>query len=247
MSQKKKIISFGTIILGLLLITVLVACEPEDESIGVIPTIAPEFEVPTPIPTFTALPTLTRISNPTPTPELPLKTILIYDDQFVPGWGLVGEDLLSEPSEDVAFDGTRALKITPRLAFSQFFIVATSDNREPVFRDDIIAVSFYLRSTEPIAFDDMTITAQGSNENIYWIEDDRSAITTSGARFEDTQLAFTGLGTIPADTWARIEFLPQEQQFDPVYRNFTGFYLSNASTFLAPYYIDRIEILVVDE
>lgn len=247
MSHHKKTFRLGALIFSLLIITILVACQPEDDSIGVIPTIAPEFEVPTPIPTFTALPTLTRIANPTPTAELPLKTILIYDDRFAPGWGLVGEDLLSEETEEVTFDGNQALKITPRLAFSQFYIVSTNDNREPVFRDDIIAVSFYLRSAEAIAFDDMTITAQGSNDNIYWIEDDRSAITTSGARFEDTQLAFTGLGTIPPDTWARIEFLPQEQQFDPVYRNFTGFYLSNASTFLAPYYIDRIEILVVDE
>lgn len=247
MSHHKKIVRSGLLIFSLLLITIMVACEPEDESIGAIPTIAPEFSVPTPIPTFTALPTLTRIANPTATPELPLKTILIYDNKFEPGWGLETEDVFVETSEDITFDGSQALKVSPRLAFSKLFIVTTGDNRQPVFREDIIAVSFYLRSAEPIAFDDMTITAQGSNDNIYWIENDRSAFTTSDVYFADTQLSFLGLGTIPADTWARVEFLPQEQQFDPVYRNFTGFFLSNASTFLESYYIDRIEILVVDE
>ena len=244
----KKIFRLTFFILSTLIFTFVASCSLlEDEKCGGGSTIAPEFGTPSPVPTFTALPTLTRISNPTATPEVPLKAIVIYDNGFAKGWGAVTEDLLLETSSDITFDGDEALKITPRLAFSRLFIVATEQNTEAVLRNDIEAVSFYLRSGQDIAFDDMTITAQGSDANIFWIEDDRSAISRSGGFFSETQLSFLGIGTIPADTWARIEFLPLEQQFDPVYRNFTGFYLSNSETFLEPYYLDRIEILVVDE
>lgn len=224
---------------------ILAACRAEDEELG-IPTIAPEFSVPTALPTFTPLPTLTPIANPTATPELPLRTIVIYDDGFRNGWDFVAEDLFAESYSEIVFDGSAAMQVSPRLAFSKLYIVADSSNIEPIDRDDIINVSFYLYSDSAIAFDDMTITAQGSNANIYWLENDRSAITTSDAYFSETQLAFLGIGTIPEQTWARVEFLPQEQQFDPVYDYFTGFIISNSPTFQSPFLIDRIEILMVD-
>lgn len=234
-----------------LLSLVITACglleEEPIRNVGIAPTIASEFSIPTAAPTPTKLPTLTPITNPTQTPELPLKTIVIFDDGFQNGWELVGDDLFTEVTEEVTYDGSAALKISPRLGFSRLYIVTGEQNRRPIKRDDILLVSFYLNGgSSSIGYEDMTITAQGSNANTFWVRDDRSAITTSGAYFSETQLAFLGISTIPANTWARVEFQPLEQQFDPVYSNFTGFYLANSSSLLTPYYIDRIEILMVD-
>ena len=246
MHKHKTFLRLFSILSIFTLVAVLASCDSQPESFE-IPTIAPEFLLPTALPTFTPLPSLTPIANATATRELKFRTIVVYDNGFKNGWDMEGEDLFVEPVEDIVYDGNRALKVEPRLAFSRLHIVATEQNQDAVLRGDIVNISFYLRSSEPIAFDDMTITAQGSNDNIFWGKNDRSAITTSGVSFEDTQLSFLGVGTIPEDTWARIEFAPQDQRFDPVYRFFTGVYLSNSSTFLAPYYIDRIEILMVDE
>jgi len=240
-----QLIFIGTLLLLTVFIT---ACEEENKNIGVIPTIAPEYLDPTPIPTFTRLPTLTPVTNPTATPELPLKTIVIFDDGFKDGWQMVTEDLFAELTDELVYDGGTSIKASPRLDGSSLYIVTSPDNRVPIRREDILTISFYLNgASTPISFDEMTIAAQGSNINTYWSEDDRSAITSSDAVFQRTQIVFLGLSSIPADTWGRIEFPIQEQLFDPLYENFTGFYLSNYTQDLAPFYIDRIEILLVDE
>ncbi|MEM8856928.1 MAG: hypothetical protein AAGD96_01320 [Chloroflexota bacterium] len=226
----------------------LAACEEDPGEYLGIPTIAPEFGTPTPRPTFTRLPTLTPPINPTATREVALKSIVVFDDGFRNGWGVETDDLFAELVEENRYDGTQSLKVTPRLANSRIYIVANSDISTPVRREDIILVSFYLNGGPiPISFDDITVTAQGSNTNPYWLEDDRSAFTSAGATFQETQLAFLGISVIPEDTWARVEFSPLDQEFDPVYRNFTGIYLTNSPTLITPYYIDRIEILMVDE
>ena len=243
-----KLILVGSTLLLALIITGCSGLEDElPENFGIPPTVASEFAVPTAAATPTKLPTLTPITNPTATPELPLKTIVIFDDGFQNGWELVGEDLFTEVTEEIIYDGAASLKVSPRLGFSRLYIVAGEQNRRPIRREDIITVSFYLNGgSTPIGFEDMTITAQGSNANTFWTRGDRSAITTSDSFFSETQLAFLGISEIPENTWARVEFQPLEQQFDPVYNNFTGFYLANSSTLLTPYYIDRIEILMVD-
>lgn len=249
MFSKRTLIQFLTIIVIIFSIGLLTSCEDEsDFGVGVVPTIAPEFDLPTPRPTFTRLPTLTPPTNPTATRELPLRSIVIFDDGFKNGWGYEADNLLVEVVDENRYDGDLSLKLTPRLANSRFYIVATSELNEPVLREDILVVSFYLNGgPSPIAFDDITVTAQGSNTNIFWSEGDRSALTTAGASFSETQLAFLGINVIPENTWARVELSPLDQEFDPVYRNFTGFYLTNSVSLITPYYVDRIEILMVDE
>ncbi|MEM9773082.1 MAG: hypothetical protein AAF902_00780 [Chloroflexota bacterium] len=249
MFSKKALIQFLTIVFVLLSISLLAACEEEsDLGVGVVPTIAEDFQLPTPRPTFTRLPTLTPPTNPTATQEVPIRSVVVFDDGFKSGWGFETEDLFAELVEENRYDGTQSIKVTPRLASSRFYIVANSDLNDPIRREDILLVSFYLNGgPSAISFDDITVTAQGSNTNIFWSENDRSAFTTAGATFAETQLSFLGISVIPAETWARVEFSPLDQEFDPVYRNFTGIYLTNSGSLLTPYYIDRIEILMVEE
>ncbi|MFT5193117.1 MAG: hypothetical protein ACI9EW_001187 [Cellvibrionaceae bacterium] len=232
---------------ALLLLSVATTSCKEDEKFSGIPTIASQFSAPTPQATITRFPTLTPVHHETATPGLSLKTVVIFDDGFKNGWGLIGNDLFSEITEELTYDGDTSIKITPRLGFSRFYIISETENSPSIRREDIITVSFYLNGgSTPIGPEDMTITAQGSNTNTIWVQNDRSAIVESGISFSETQLAFLGISVIPADTWARLEFLPQEQEFDPFYTNFTGFYLSNSASLMTPYYIDRIEILMID-
>ncbi|MFK7804091.1 MAG: hypothetical protein AB8G95_20830 [Anaerolineae bacterium] len=239
-----QLLFIGTFFLLALLIT---ACEEDNLNSG-IPTIAPEYLDPTPMATFTRLPTLTPITNPTATRELPLKTIVIFDDGFKNGWEMVPEDVFAEFTNELVYDGENSIKVSPRLDGSSIYIVVGPDSRVPIRREDIINISFYLNgASAPISFDEMTITAQGSNVSTSWNKNDRSAITSSDAVFQRTQLAFLGVSSIPADTWGRVEFSVQDQLFDPLYENLTGFYLSSYSNDLAPFYVDRIEILLFEE
>ena len=108
MHLNKKINRLIFFIFSALILSITAACGllDENDNVGVIPTIAPEFGTASPMPTFTALPTLTPIANPTATPELPLRTIVVFDDEFARGWGVVTEDLLLEDSTELSFDSS---------------------------------------------------------------------------------------------------------------------------------------------
>ncbi|MCZ7672780.1 MAG: LysM peptidoglycan-binding domain-containing protein [Chloroflexi bacterium] len=89
----------------------------------------------------------------------------------------------------------------------------------------------------------MAFTFVGSNENRYWVADDRSAYFDDQYPFSETAFYWFDLNdAIPPNTWVEIEVFVHEQIYDPTYTYITGFYIKNGEDFLNTIYVDDVKI-----
>lgn len=244
---------FVPLMLGLIALFML-GCGPLEQPAYVnavtepAPTINTAFIEPTRFPTSTPLPTLTPVPLPTATEIIPTETILIFGDRFHPDWGYLDFGTFTEITTGNAFSGNTYLQVIPREVNNQFLIRLLNSNSKTYDRENIIRFSFYLRSPNAdLNPEEFLLKTQGSNSNIYWVENDSSANENADLFFTNTQLTFYEVRAIPQGEWLYIEVEPADQVFDPVYDFFTGFILDTREIELFEYHLDQIEITLEKE
>ena len=212
------------------------------------PTINTAFIEPTRFPTSTPLPTLTPVPLPTATEIIPTETILIFGDRFHPDWGYLDSGTFTEIATGDAFGGNAYLQVRPRELSNQFLIRLLESNSKGYERERVIRFSFYLRSPDnDLDPEEFALKIQGSNSNLYWVENDSSTNENEDLSFLNTQLTFYQIEAIPQGEWLFVEVIPEDQVFDPLYDFFTGFILDSRHVELFEYHLDQIEITLEKE
>jgi hypothetical protein len=152
--------------------------------------------------------------------------------------------------ETVAHRGDNSIAVSPRENYGALFFTVREDAKIQFPRERVLAISFWLYSGDDvIEIDDLLVQVQGSNENPYWTEDDNSAGgSREDAFFSATRLYYLGItNTIPPETWVKVELWLDNQVFDSDYKYLTGFAVFNDEMFLRTYYIDEVEILMLED
>ena len=202
-------------------------------------------EPPAAIPTATASPIVTQI------PDQMLVPVTLFDDAFHRDWGVLENQEVDVEmvGAGMAYLGKKALAVTPRRDFSQFFIIVKPDARKEYLRSEVYAIKFWINGgSEPINPGDLAFTVVGSNENPYWAVNDRSVSVNGEFPFSETRLNFLGFNrAIPVNTWVEIVVILDDLIYDPYYDYVTGFYLKNDKTYDHTFYIDEVSLVLIKE
>jgi hypothetical protein len=223
------------------------------------PTVAPIFSSaqPTMLPTPEPLRTERPIPTPDPTERTAGRTgiaeLRVYDDRLAAGWSLErSSGVRYRASSAYVHSGASALAAEPRGGTATLFFTVDEDAPATYERDRVLGVSFWINGgPEGIADDDFAVTVVGSNAHTHWVPNDTSVRldgrNTSGESFlfSETRLYYLGINRdIPPETWVEVVLWLDEREFDPDYAYVTGFYVKNDVKYQAPFYIDRVSLLV---
>jgi len=222
-----------------------------EEPTKIAPTVADFFvRQSTPTPSPTTLPTQRATVQATPTPDLELVTVNIYDDELNSNWELLDRegmdfDLTGAP---VSHTGQNAISITPAKEFGRLFFAVRKDAQTAYPRAKTVGISFWINGGDNyIGVGDLAVTAVGSNIYPYWVEEDRSVYQAGEFPFSETRLYYLGFNrSIPPRTWIKVEVWLNELIYDPYYEYVTGFYIKNDKDFLKTFYIDDVSLVMLE-
>ena len=247
----KLAIKLSAFVLTVLLIAAgLVGCGGET-ALPPPPTISTFFTgtaIPTIRPTFTpdgfGLPTQT----PRPTPDISYRNIVIFDDEVSDNWRLDADRMDFEITNRVVYSGSNAIRVSPEDDFAAFLVVVDEFTQIAYPKESIWGYSFYLSGGSGfLGHEDYALAAQGSNFYEYWLAFDESARVGEGPIFSESLLYYFQLNNaIPPNTWVQIEVALDDLIFDPPYSFFTGFYMKNDFGVSDTFYIDQIELILVE-
>jgi hypothetical protein len=217
------------------------------------PTLSPLMQVitTTPIAMGTRAPTATTSARPI-APSVPRANIIeltVYDEELAPNWTL-------DNSKDVKFDlkhagqiknGKVALSATPQTEFAMLMFAVRADAQENFPRERVWGVSLWLTGGEnEIGPEDFALTVIGSNDFKHWVADDQSVKVDQKTFFSETRLYYLGITrAVPRNTWVELIVQLGKLPYDPDYKFVTGIYLKNDKTFVKPYFVDRVNLLML--
>jgi hypothetical protein len=250
-----------------LFVLLLASCQP-----GADPASGPEngshqdsvktVEVPTIAPIFIGQKS-TAVVEPSPTP-LPSATplievrqrdtntreISIYSNGLSSDWEIVQntEVEVTQTGRPNTYEGRSALQVTPLQDFGQLIFRVKPGAKNIYLRSQVLALIFWINaSPNYIDTDDIVVTVFGSNQNSYWVTDDRSAWDGPDSPFSETRLYYLGLNNaVPPQAWGEVINWLDDRQFDPDYKYVTGFYIKNDESFASTYFIDEISLLMIN-
>ena len=204
-----------------------------------IPTIRPTFT-----PDVSGGPTVT----PQPTRVISYRTIPIYDDELNKSWRIDTDRMNFQFTRQVVYSGTTAIQVSPEDEFAAFLVIVDENSTMQLPRENIYGVSFYISGgPNYLGHEDFAIAAQGSNFYHYWLAYDESARVGDGPVFSESLLLYFELNNaIPPNEWVKIEIPINSLAYDPPYEFFTGFYIKNDAGVSDTFYIDQIELIVLE-
>lgn len=225
------------------------------------PTVGPLFnaELPTPLP----LPTPAGAMQPRPEGEQgrqagrPQDTfdMPVFDDDLDLNWSLDQTGGMRYRLTDrYVHSGRSAIEARPTGGNGVLFFTVPANASAAFPRDRTLGVSFWLNSGDGIiATDDLAVTVLGSNAYDHWVANDTSVQMdgrdTSGQSFlfSETRLYYLGINRdIPPDTWVEVILWIEDRQFDPFYDYVTGFYIKNDAKFQNTFYIDNVNLILLE-
>ncbi len=220
------------------------------------PTLHPFFQpvenTPTPkavLETSTPSPVLPTIP-PSEITSAPLITTTLYADALSPHWQILeNEGMTSElTSTDEVHTGRYAIAVTPSEDLSAFYLAVREGATEAYPQDRTLFLSFWINGGDnQIAPEDLAIAIIGSNDYAYWVEGDTSAYLDDEFPFSETRLYFLEFNTsIPSHKWVQVLVTLDDLIYDPVYNYVTGFYIKNDVGFRNTFYVDDIELILLD-
>lgn len=217
------------------------------------------FSAPPETPTPESSPTTISepVANVTPTTditqtELVTTTVVIYDETLNSAWTLHNSEdhEFSIFNQDRPHNGQNSMSITPQIEYGEIAFTVREGTPINYPREQVLGVSFWLNSGDAfMENDDLLVAISGSNALTYYDPDDDSVqpIVTDGPTFSETRLYFLGVnGDLPANTWIRIIVWLDDLQYDPLYEYVTGIWLINDEDFFQTYYIDEVQLILVD-
>jgi hypothetical protein len=171
----------------------------------------------------------------------------IFTDQLDANWTTVGQDVdINLNNTKETFQGKQSIEVTPKKGFGSAYFVLGPNNTTAYTRSQILGVKFKLtggdNSIEP---SDLAIAILGSNQYTYYAANDHSVTSQYDPVFPETRLYHLQINqTIKPHVWVDITVWLDDLLYEPVYNNFTGFYIKNDETYLQKYYIDDVQLVL---
>jgi hypothetical protein len=173
----------------------------------------------------------------------------IFDEQLSSDWS-------TEHSSGMSFFiGTErahmsnvGIKVTPQKDFGMLFFTVKQDARETYGLDRVLGVSVWFNSgDQPLDPNNLSVTVVGSNDYTYWVPGDTSVATDSTHFFSESRLYYLGINnTVPPHTWVEAVVRLDRLPYEPDYKYVTGIYIKNDEWFRRTFYVDRINLLIVE-
>ncbi len=175
-----------------------------------------------------------------------LLTTTIYDDALDANWRVLDSEgvEIDLANTDFVYNGRFSISMTPSDSWQTLYFAVDEETTDSFRQSDVLSVSFQINGGDAyIDPENLAFTFVGSNENRYWVADDRSAYFDDQYPFSETAFYWFDLNdAIPPNTWVEIEVFVHEQIYDPTYTYITGFYIKNGEDFLNTIYVDDVKI-----
>lgn len=187
-------------------------------------------------------------------PTIAAKVITLYDEELSENWTLENsqEYEYDLEAEQAAYTGRYSIALTPQAGFGKLRLTVAPESEVEYRREDVLAFRFWLYSGDDyIGTEDLSITIVGSNEFPYWVEGDDSVQDENDLddfpTFPQTRLYFLDFNTdIPPDTWVQVDVWLNELIFDPDYLYVTGMVIENNEDYLNTFYVDDVEMVILE-
>jgi hypothetical protein len=175
----------------------------------------------------------------------------VFDDRLNPNWTAthsIGMQSFFTDTER-AYTGSVGISVTPEQDFGMLFFAVKQNTREAYDLDRVAGVSVWINSGEqPLDPNNLSITVVGSNDYIYWREDDDSVETDEMRFFSESRLYYLGIkNTVPPNTWVEAVVWLDKLPYEPDYTYVTGIYIKNDEWFRRTFYVDQINLLMVEQ
>jgi hypothetical protein len=173
----------------------------------------------------------------------------VFDDKLNPNWTTaysVGMTSFFTETERV-FAGT-GIRVTPQQDFGMLLFAVKQNTREQYELDRVAGVSVWINSgDQPLDPNNLSVTVVGSNDYIYWRADDESVKTDETHFFSESRLYYLGVqNVVPPHTWVEAVVWLDELPYEPEYKYVTGIYIKNDEWFRRTFYVDQINLLMVE-
>lgn len=216
---------------------------------GHTPTIAAVMRPSTP---GVGLPNPTRTpaqARETPAPKSAaranLTELIIFDEQVHANWSLETSQNMQVNAANTtrAQAGKTAIAATPQQDFATLYFTVRRDAKDNYPRSRVWGVSVWLNGDGVIGPEDLALTIVGSNQNPYWVAEDKSVTLDDKHFFSETRLYYLGVTReIPANTWVELTVQTDKLPYDPEYQYVTGIYFKTEKGFRKTFYVDRVTL-----
>lgn len=183
----------------------------------------------------------------TVTATLPI-TLPIYGDNLDPAWIVRNSPDLRFKLQDGTepHDGFYAISVSPQEDFGSLYFQVRPDAGVQYLRDQVLGLSFWIYSEEPLATNDLAVAISGSDDYPYWTATDQSVnLTEYDPLFDAGEAYYLNLNrAIEPETWTRVELLLDDLTYDTNYEYITGVHLKNNADFDKTVFIDQIQLIL---
>lgn len=156
-------------------------------------------------------------------------------------WGITR----SFDSSLFSYQGKKSIKVVPTEDYGSLFFTVSPSASKQFLRNKTPGIGFYLNAGEAsIETGQLAVSVLGSNQNPYWVKDDKS-VTFSGkaTAFSETKLYFLNVNrTIPSNTWIQVFVGLDKLVYDPMYKYIVGMYIKTDKGFRNTFYIADVAL-----
>jgi hypothetical protein len=181
------------------------------------------------------------------TATLPI-TLSIYGENLDPAWTVRNSPGMSFKLRDGTepHDGYYAISVSPQEDFGSLYFQVRPDAGVQYLRDQVLGLSFWIYSEEPLATNDLAMAISGSDDYPYWTATDQSVnLADYDPIFDAEEAYYLHLNrAIEPETWTRVELLLDDLAYDTNYEYITGIHLKNNADFDKTVYIDQIQLIL---
>jgi hypothetical protein len=175
----------------------------------------------------------------------------VFDDRLNSNWSTANSIGVQSFFTDTerAYTGSVGISVTPQQDFGRLFFTVKQNTRETYDLERVAGVSVWINSgKEPLDPNNLSITVVGSNDYIYWREDDDSVETSETHFFSESRLYYLGVkNTVPPNTWVEAVVWLDKLPYEPDYKYVTGIYIKNDEWFRRTFYVDQVNLLMVEQ
>jgi hypothetical protein len=224
-----------------------------------VPDSAPTIVLPTPLPDTLQAPEDPPLSDAAAlqataqrdSSDRVVAEVAIYDEQLDPNWSLDESWGIRINPRSLSFSssGRVALEAVPVEAFAGVLLINSPESTRIYPRDDVLGIRFSVSGGERyLQPESLIVKVMGSNRYPYFVGDDQSVRIdydpSNPYVFDEVGLSRLGLRRdLEPGEWAEVELWLDGYDLAG-YTYVTAINVMNAPSFMTPFYIDNIRLLV---
>jgi hypothetical protein len=176
-----------------------------------------------------------------------LNEVTIFSGDLDGNWSLANSWGISQSFDNSLFTylGKPSIRVSANEDYGSLFFTVNQSSGRHFLRNKTPGISFYLNAGDAsIQTGSLAVTILGSNDNPFWVKDDKSVIFTGKATaFSETKLYFLNVNrTIPSNTWVQVFVGLDKLVYDPMYKYIVGMYIKTDKGFRNTFYVANVSL-----